>query len=71
MQGFTVDQVNDNYSKQTNNMQVALMPSKDVALPAFNRKPRFLDDLENFLIRELQSLGVEEVEANETRLQVF
>lgn len=51
-------------------MQVALTPSKEVAIPASERKPKFLDDLENFLNRELQSLGVETVQPNETRLQV-
>ena len=51
-------------------MQVALTPSKEVAILASERKPKFLDDLENFLNRELQSLGVETVQPNETRLQV-
>ena len=51
-------------------MQVALTPSKQVAILASERKPKFLDDLENFLNRELQSLGVETVQPNETRLQV-
>ena len=51
-------------------MQVALTPPKEVAIPASERKPKFLDDLENFLNRELQSLGVETVQPNETRLQV-
>ena len=51
-------------------MQVALTPPKEVAILASERKPKFLDDLENFLNRELQSLGVETVQPNETRLQV-
>ena len=33
-------------------------------------KPRFLDQLESFLKKELKSLGVNEVEPSELRLQV-
>ena len=33
-------------------------------------KPRFLDQLETFLKKELRSLGVNEVEPSELRLQV-
>jgi len=51
-------------------MQVALPAAKEVALPFSNRKPKFLENLEGFLSRELCSLGMEEVTANETRLQV-
>lgn len=54
-----------------NQLQMALQTSKELALFDAGRKPKFLDDLENFLIRELNSLGVEEVEPNDTRLQVL
>ncbi|XP_067933736.1 translin-associated factor X-interacting protein 1-like [Watersipora subatra] len=69
--GFTVSQANiaSTRPKSPNNLQVALQTSKDMSPAISSRKPRFLDDLENFLIKELSSLGVEEIEANDTRLQ--
>lgn len=71
LQEFTVSQADKVGWTPVTNMQVAVTPSKQVALPGdIIRKPRFLDSLETFLERELQSLGVETVQPNETRLQV-
>ena len=44
---------------------VAVEPGRTRIIP----KPRFLDNLEKFLQKELQSLGVSEVEPSELRLQ--
>lgn len=60
----------DRWASYEHGMQVAIPPPKEIAIQGVDRKPKFLDDLENFLNRELQSLGVETVQPNETRLQV-
>lgn len=72
LQGFTVGQVNyDSPSRPSSGseLQVALQSPKELSLQEA-RKPKFLNDLEKFLVRELESLGVDKEECNETRLQV-
>lgn len=51
-------------------MDMALIPKPDMPLADARVKPKFLYDLENFLLRELDALGVAVVKPNETRLQV-
>lgn len=46
------------------------MDEEKLGKPQMTPKPKFLDNLENFLKKELRSLGVTKVEANELRLQV-
>jgi len=62
----------------TSTRQVGLSKNKDLVLideeklgkPQITPKPKFLDNLESFLKKELKSLGVTAVEPNELRLQV-
>ena len=50
--------------------ELVVVDEEKLGKPQMTPKPRFLDNLENFLKKELRSLSVTKVEANELRLQV-
>jgi len=54
----------------TKEKHLILVSDEQMGKPNMIPKPRFLDQLENYLKKELRALGVVEVEPNELRLQV-
>lgn len=52
------------------NKHLLVLNDEDQGKAQIIPKPRFLDQLENFLKKELRSLGVTDVAPNELRLQV-
>jgi len=62
----------DRWSDNSTSMQMALFndANKQLVLAGEKPKPRFLENLQLFLSKELKSLGATTVEPNEVRLQV-
>ena len=54
----------------TKDKGLALVSDEQMGKPPMIPKPRFLDQLENYLKKELRALGAIVVEPNELRLQV-
>ena len=54
----------------TRNKQLVVVNDEMMGKPQMVPKPRFLDQLDGFLKKELKSLGVNDVEPSELRLQV-
>lgn len=54
----------------TKNKNLVVISDEELGKPQMVPKPRFLEQLETFLKKELRALGVTNVEANELRLQV-
>ena len=52
------------------NKSLVLVNEEDMGKPQMVPKPRFLDQLENFLKKELRALGVVDVQPSDLRLQV-
>ena len=55
----------------TKNKELVLVDDEAMGKPLMVPKPRFLDQLEGFLKKELRSLGCTEVEPSDLRLQVI
>ncbi|XP_064611191.1 translin-associated factor X-interacting protein 1-like isoform X2 [Liolophura sinensis] len=53
----------------TKNKNLVVISDEELGKPQMVPKPRFLEQLETFLKKELRALGVTNVEANELRLQ--
>ena len=54
----------------TSGKQLVLVDEESQGKPNMIPKPKFLEQLEGFLKKELKTLGVSEVAPNELRLQV-
>ena len=54
----------------TKDKNLMLVSDEQLGKPNMIPKPRFLDQLEGYLVKELRALGVTHVEPNELRLQV-
>jgi hypothetical protein len=55
----------------TKDKSLVLVSDEQMGKPNMIPKPRFLEQLENYLKKELRALDVVEVEPNELRLQVL
>ena len=55
----------------TKDKSLVLVSDEQLGKPNMIPKPRFLDQLEGYLMKELRALGVTQVEPNELRLQVI
>ena len=54
----------------TKDKHLVLVSDEQIGKPNMIPKPRFLEQLEGYLVKELRALGVTHVEPNELRLQV-
>ena len=55
----------------TKDKNLVLVSDEQLGKPNMIPKPRFLEQLEGYLMKELRALGVTQVEPNELRLQVI
>ena len=54
----------------TRNKQLVVVNDEEMGKPRVIPKPKFLDQLEGFLKKELRALGVMDVQPDDLRLQV-